>query len=114
MSDAFRDAQLLADALLGDDRDARLAEYERRRNEAAGPFHAYTRFLTRLSPLSPRARRLLAWCRHDQRFVDRQIGMLCGSVIPDKPGLPLLLKTGLAAVRGATQVASRRILSRAG
>jgi flavin-dependent dehydrogenase len=58
MSDAFRDAQLLADAVengLSSSRPLQetLADYEQQRNEAALPLYEFTCQAARLEPLSP-------------------------------------------------------------
>ena len=85
ISDAFRDAELLAEAI--DDGfsgrrtlDEALADYERRRNEATTPMYEYTCQLAALHPLSPRQLRFYAALRTNPGETDRFFGVLAGTV----------------------------------
>ena len=89
ISDAFRDAQLLADAIdTGfsgrEPLDEALAEYERRRNEVAKPLYELTLRVAEYSPNSPRTLELRAALRASQADTDRYIGVLTGSVPRDE------------------------------
>jgi flavin-dependent dehydrogenase len=89
ISDAFRDAELLAEAIdeglsgrhtLGD----ALADYERRRNEASLPLFEMTCQFATLQPPSPEQQQLFAALRHDQEQTDRFFGTVVGTVpIPE-------------------------------
>ncbi len=89
ISDAFRDAELLAKAI--DDglsgrhtlADA-LADYERRRNDASLPLFEMTCQFAMLQPPSPEQQQLFAVLRHDQEQTDRFFGTVVGTVpIPE-------------------------------
>ena len=85
ISDAFRDAELLAEAVddgLAGRRplDDALADYERRRNAAAMPLYELTCQLASLAPPPPEQQELLAALRHDQEQTNRFIGTIAGSV----------------------------------
>jgi 2-polyprenyl-6-methoxyphenol hydroxylase-like FAD-dependent oxidoreductase len=89
MSDAFRDAGLLAAAV--DDgftgcrplEDA-LARYERLRNEATLPMYEMTCQFATLAPPSDEQQQLFAALRHNQEQTDRFFGVFAGSVpIPE-------------------------------
>lgn len=89
ISDAFRDAELVAEAIdgglsgrhtLGD----ALADYERRRNEASLPLFEMTCQFATLQPPSPEQQQLFAALRHDQEQTDRFFGTVVGTVtIPE-------------------------------
>jgi flavin-dependent dehydrogenase len=85
MSDAFRDSELLVDALdeaLSGRRPegAALADYERRRNEAAKPLYDYTVEQARYLPLPPERAALLLVLQGDEVNRSRFFGVLAGSV----------------------------------
>jgi 2-polyprenyl-6-methoxyphenol hydroxylase-like FAD-dependent oxidoreductase len=86
ISDAFRDAELLADALdagLGGSRplDDALAEYERQRNAAALPDYEYTcRRADLEQPPAPEMARLVAALRGNQEAINRFVGVVVGTV----------------------------------
>ena len=85
MTDAFRDAELLATAidagLSGMDRlSAALAGYERARNAAAGPMYDFTLRLSCLEPPPPEQQQLLASLRDDPEGTAQFLGLLAGSV----------------------------------
>jgi flavin-dependent dehydrogenase len=89
ISDAFRDAELLTDAI-----DAgfagrqlleeALADYERRRNAAVRPIYDLTCQLAALQPPTPEMQALFGALRHDQEQTDRFFGTIAGTVpIPE-------------------------------
>jgi flavin-dependent dehydrogenase len=85
ISDAFRDAELLAGAI--DEglsgrhtlEDA-LADYERRRNEASLPLFEITCQFATLQPPSPEQQQLFAALRDDQEQTDPFLGTVVGTV----------------------------------
>jgi flavin-dependent dehydrogenase len=89
ITDAFRDAELLAEAIdagLGGrgPLDDALAGYERRRNEAAMPLYELTHELAALAPPPAEMQQLLGALLHDQRQTDRFFGTFAGTVpIPE-------------------------------
>ena len=85
VTDAFRDAQLLADALtagIGGSQPlpAALAEYHRARDAAVLPIFRYTCHRARLEPPSIEMQRLLAALQHNQREADRFVGVVAGTI----------------------------------
>lgn len=89
ISDAFRDAELLADAI--DDtfagrhsaKDA-LADYERKRNEAVMPMYQMTCDLAKLQPPPPEMQQLFAALRDNEEQSGRFLGTIAGTVpIPE-------------------------------
>ncbi|HEX2507100.1 MAG TPA: NAD(P)/FAD-dependent oxidoreductase [Miltoncostaeaceae bacterium] len=85
ISDAFRDAELLAEAVddgLGGRRplDEALAEYERRRNEAALPLYEFTHELAGLEPPGPEMQALFGALRDDPEGTSRFFGVVAGTV----------------------------------
>jgi flavin-dependent dehydrogenase len=95
ITDAFRDAELLADALdagftgtrpLGD----ALAEYERLRNEETRPLYELTYEFAALAPPSPEQHALFASLRDDPEQTSRFLGTVAGTVpIPEFFGAPV-------------------------
>ena len=89
ISDAFRDAELLAhaiDAGLSGRRpmDIALAGYERQRNEAAMPMYEFTCQLATMEPPPPAMQQLFAALRGNQADTDRLLGCIAGTVsIPE-------------------------------
>lgn len=89
ISDAFRDAELLAEAVdagLSGKRpvEEAMAEYEQRRNEAALPIYEFTCQLATLEPPPPEMQQLFAALRYDQEQTNRFMGILAGTVpIPE-------------------------------
>lgn len=89
ISDAFRDAELLASAV--DDgfagrkplHDA-LSSYERARNEAAAPTCAWTSRLAELRPISPKGALFYAALKRDQDETNRYLGLISGAVTPEE------------------------------
>ena len=89
ITDAFRDAELLAkavDAGLSERRtlDEALADYERRRNEAAMPGYELNSQLASLEPPPPEMQQLFGALQGNQTETDRLFGALEGTVpIPE-------------------------------
>lgn len=89
ISDAFRDAELLAEAIHGGLSGAQampdaLAAYERQRNEAALPMYGLTNQLAALQPPAPEMAELFGALQHNQEQTNRFIGTIAGTVaIPD-------------------------------
>jgi flavin-dependent dehydrogenase len=83
VTDAFRDADLLA-AAIGDvlsggvSFDTALADYQRRRDTAVLPIYRYTSERARLAPPSPEAQRLFAGLVDNQHQQDRFAGLTAG------------------------------------
>jgi flavin-dependent dehydrogenase len=87
ISDSFRDAQLLADALDAglsgrSDMDDALAEYERQRNEAAMPTYEIACQRAALAPPPPEAVGLVVALQGNQADTDRFFGIDAGTVSP--------------------------------
>lgn len=85
ITDAFRDAELLAEAI--DDGssgrrplDQALAAYEQARNQAAMPIYEFTVNLAALEPPPPEMQQLFAALRHDQEQTNRFFGTIAGTV----------------------------------
>jgi flavin-dependent dehydrogenase len=89
MSDAFRDAELLATAI--DDGfagrrplEAAMLEYERQRNEATMPIYELTTQFASLAPPSEEQQLLFGALRHNQEQTNRLFGAIVGTVpIPE-------------------------------
>jgi flavin-dependent dehydrogenase len=87
ITDAFRDAELLASAIhdgLSGHRpmEAALAEYERQRNLIAGPFYDFICELATFTPPPPEMARLFAALRTNQAETDRFLGLFAQTVSP--------------------------------
>ena len=85
ISDAFRDAELLADALdagFGGARrfDEALAGYERTRDEETRPLYELTWEFAALAPPSPEQQALFASLRDDPDRTSRFLGTVAGTV----------------------------------
>jgi 2-polyprenyl-6-methoxyphenol hydroxylase-like FAD-dependent oxidoreductase len=85
ITDAFRDAELLADALDAGFGAARpleeaLGEYERTRNEETRGLYELTHDLASLSPPSPEQQALFASLRDDPEQTSRFLGTIAGTV----------------------------------
>ena len=85
ISDAFRDAQLLSEAidagLAGrQPLDGALADYQRQRDEAATAMYELTCQRAALEPPAPQMSRLLAALHGNQDDTDRFIGVIAGTV----------------------------------
>jgi 2-polyprenyl-6-methoxyphenol hydroxylase-like FAD-dependent oxidoreductase len=85
ISDAFRDAELLAAAIATglsgrQPLDEALAGYEQRRNEAVMPLYEFTYQLAGLAPPSPPMQELFGALLHNQEQTDRFFGTIAGTV----------------------------------
>lgn len=89
LSDAFRDAELLAGALDAGFTGARpledaLAEYERIRNEETRPLYELTYELASLAPPPPEQQALFGALRDKEEDSGRFFGVIAGTVRPDE------------------------------
>ena len=87
ISDAFRDAELVADAvddgLAGRRRiEEGMAEYERRRNDVATPIYEFTCQLATLQPPPSETQQLFAALRGNRADTDRFMGVIAGTTPP--------------------------------
>jgi flavin-dependent dehydrogenase len=103
--DAFRDADLLANAidqgLTGrKPLDAALADYERRRDEAGMPVFERTLSETRIDPFPPDLLHLRAALRGNQADTDRFYGAIFGTVPPEQFWAPDNIAQILASTNG--------------
>ena len=85
ITDAFRDAELVAEAIdagLSERQalDEALADYERQRNEATIAWYELTLQLASLEPPPPSMQQLFAALRENKTEADRFIGALSGTV----------------------------------
>jgi 2-polyprenyl-6-methoxyphenol hydroxylase-like FAD-dependent oxidoreductase len=109
ISDAFRDAELLAGAVvtgLGGGRPlARaLAGYQRARDRAARPMYDFTARLAALSPPAPGEMALFDALSHSQPDADRFIAMLAG-VLPVREFMSPRNVVSLVGMRGFARLA---------
>jgi 2-polyprenyl-6-methoxyphenol hydroxylase-like FAD-dependent oxidoreductase len=81
MRDAFRDADLLAEALLEGSSGA-LEQFERRRNQDSAAMFELTLQRASFAPPPPDAIKLLAALQRNREQVDNWIGIDAGSVSP--------------------------------
>lgn len=87
ITDAFRDAELLAEALSG---ERTLADYERIRNEETRPLYELTWELASLAPPPPEQQAFFASLRDDPEQTSRFLGTVAGTVpIPEFFGEPV-------------------------
>jgi flavin-dependent dehydrogenase len=85
ITDAFRDAELLSEAIDAGFSGRRslelaLADYERTRNEAVMPMYEFTYDLARLAPPSPDQQALFGALRGNQPQIERFLGTMAGTV----------------------------------
>lgn len=85
ITDAFRDAELLADAvdegLSGKrDLDEALAEFEQRRNAASLPVYYFAAQMAELAPPPPEIMQLFGALQHNQEDTDRYFGVFAQTV----------------------------------
>jgi flavin-dependent dehydrogenase len=101
ITDAFRDAELLTEAIDAGFSDRRpleeaLADYERRRNEATLPIYEMTCQFAALQPPPPETQQLIAALRHDREQASRFLGTVVGTV----PVAEFFAPENLAAIMG--------------
>jgi 2-polyprenyl-6-methoxyphenol hydroxylase-like FAD-dependent oxidoreductase len=123
IGDAFRDAELLADAIGAgfDGRqplDSALAGYERKRNEEALPMYEFTTELASFGPPKAEEQVLFASLAGNQSEIDRFLGVLTGAVpirtyftpgnLLKVMGLRAMAKVMLSKVRAPRSRASLR------
>jgi 2-polyprenyl-6-methoxyphenol hydroxylase-like FAD-dependent oxidoreductase len=109
ISDAFRDAELLADAVVtglsGDRSLAKtLAGYQRARDRAARPMSDFTARLAALNPPRPEEMALFDALSHSQPDADRFVAMLAG-VVPVREFMSPRNVVSLVGVRGFARLA---------
>ena len=115
IADAFRDAELLAEAVeagLGGRRplDEALAGYERQRNRAALPMYQFTTELASFGPPAVEQQVLFASLQGRQAEIDRFFGVIGGAVPLDAYMTPAnLLK--VIGVRGMARIALGKLRS---
>jgi flavin-dependent dehydrogenase len=85
ITDAFRDAELVAEAVdagLSGKRPVAeaMAGYEQRRNEASMPLYEFTCQLAALEPPPPEMQQLFAALRYDREQTNRFFGVMAGTV----------------------------------
>ena len=102
ITDAFRDAQLLADAIDSglsgaSPLDEALADYERARNEAAGPIYAMTQDFATLAPPPAEMQQVFGALRDDQEQTNRFFGTVAGTV----PIVEFFAPANIARIVGA-------------
>jgi flavin-dependent dehydrogenase len=104
ISDAFRDAELLAaavdDGFSGRaDLDWALAGYERQRNRATLPLYKlYTTYISSLEPLTPEFEQFIRSLEGNQPEIDRFLGVLVGAVPVDD----VLSASNMLAIMGVS------------
>jgi flavin-dependent dehydrogenase len=79
ITDAFRDAELLAQAITSGLGGHLLGEYQQRRDEAVMPVYRYTAQRARLEPLTPQQQGLLTALQYSQPDADRFMGLTAGT-----------------------------------
>jgi len=89
ISDAFRDSDLLADALDAGftgtrPLDEALADYERARNEATRGLYELTYEFASLAPPAPEQQALFGALRENSEDTNRFFGVVAGTVRPDE------------------------------
>jgi 2-polyprenyl-6-methoxyphenol hydroxylase-like FAD-dependent oxidoreductase len=116
ISDALRDAELLADAIatgLGGDRplDVTLREYQRARDRIVKPMYDFTLEIASLAP--PRIEQELVFraLELDPHQVQQFLGVLSGAVRPDNFFGPSNLRR-LIGLRGLAKIAASRLRTR--
>jgi flavin-dependent dehydrogenase len=110
IGDAFRDAELLTDAIVagfsGGRMDRALAGYRRQRDRAALPMYRFTRQLAGLAPARAAERELFAALAADQREIERFFGVLTGVHAPAAVFSPPHL-IRLLGLRGVLRLAGK-------
>lgn len=107
ITDAFRDAEFLTDAIDAgftgrQPLDTALATYEETRNAATGPIFEFTCQLAALQPPLPEQLQLFEALRHNRAETDRFLGIMTGTVsIPE-----FFAPENLGRIIGGAQVAA--------
>jgi len=112
MSDAFRDAELLADALHAgwsgrEGLEKALSGYEEQRNRAALPMYEFTNQIASFAPPPPEQQMMFAALARNQAQCDRFFGVLTGSVLYGEFFSPGNL-IRLLGLRGFARIALQR------
>lgn len=112
ITDAFRDAELLAEAIdVGftgrQPLEEALGGYEQRRNEAAVPFYELNVQLASLQPSSPERMQLVAALRGNQEQINRFFGVIEGTVPFAEFYAPENIRQIMAAAGGAKNPSGR-------
>jgi len=115
ISDAFRDAELLASALdagfAGNQPlETALASYERQRNAATKAMYALTLDTARLRPRTPLQMEMLRALAQDPAAASRFFGVLTGVVKPDEFFTPRNM-IRLVGLRGLVKAVSYRLFA---
>jgi flavin-dependent dehydrogenase len=106
ITDAFRDAELLADAVDAGFTnrlpiETALAQYEHTRNETVMAIYAMTCDLAKLEPPNEDMQRIMAALRHDERQAGRFMGTIAGTVPIPEFFSPQNVEKILSAAAGA-------------
>jgi flavin-dependent dehydrogenase len=115
ISDAFRDAELLADALHAgfsgeQPLESALVRYERQRNKMSRPSYALTLDTARMRPRSPIQLELLRALAHDAEAASQFFGVLTGVTKLSDFLTPRTI-VRLLGVRGTVNALSRQLLA---
>jgi 2-polyprenyl-6-methoxyphenol hydroxylase-like FAD-dependent oxidoreductase len=110
ISQAFRDAELLAEAVItagaqGKPLDARLARYHQRRDAAARPIFDFTTRLAEFAPPSPRQQLLMSAIAERPEQVQQFLGVFAGA-IPQEQLFSLRSAVRLLGARGLIRAAA--------
>jgi 2-polyprenyl-6-methoxyphenol hydroxylase-like FAD-dependent oxidoreductase len=110
ISQAFRDAELLAEAVItagaaGKPLGARLAQYHRRRDAAARPIFDFTSRLAEFAPPSPRQQLLMSAIAERPEQVQQFLGVFAGA-IPQEQLFSLRSAVRLLGARGLFRAAA--------
>jgi 2-polyprenyl-6-methoxyphenol hydroxylase-like FAD-dependent oxidoreductase len=110
ITNAFRDAEQLAGAINAGlcgllSLDEALAEYQRRRDEAALPWYQAACEAAALGGISPQLKQFLAALRYDSEQTSRFFGILAGTVRPEEFFTPENIQRILAGVAPAEAAA---------
>ena len=112
ISDAFRDAELLAgaiaDALDGAPLEPTLRGYQRARDRAVKPMYDFTLEIASLAPLRIEQQLVFQALERDPDQTQRFLGVLGGTVAPDEFFSPTNLRR-LIGLRGIARIAASRL-----
>jgi hypothetical protein len=114
ISDAFRDAGLLVEALEAglsgrEPLEQALARYEQQRNEAALPLYQFTLETASMRPPTPEQQQLLSALRGNHEATDQFFGVLTGAVSPKEFFAPSNLLR-IMGFRGMAKIMAQRLL----